>query len=139
MSDYRYLPILFRSATSGYGYMEMFAQKGYYCFMLLLLAAFVGIGALFSFNKSSLDLKLLTLVLFACTILIITAAAWKSWTSVFQPQGRYIFPILPMIGIWYQGLRETIPVNLFNFVVGLLFFASAYSFIWIGLLSIPKI
>lgn len=139
LSDYHYLPILFRSATSAYGYMEMFAQKGFYRFMLLLLVAFVGIGGFFSFYRTSMDIKLLALTLFACGSLIVAAAAWKSWTSVFQPQGRYIFPILPMIGLWYYTIKEAIPINVFNLVVGLLFLASAYSFIWIGLLSIPKI
>lgn len=137
--DYQYLTILFRSATSAYGYMEMFAQKQYYHFMALLLTVFVGIGSFLSFHRTPPYIKLLAIIFFMCTILIISASAWRSWTIVFQPQGRYIFPIIPIVGIWYHDLTKRIPMAFFNLVVGLLFFASVYSFIWIGLLSIPKI
>jgi hypothetical protein len=137
--NHNYLSIMSRSATGAYGYLEYFAQWPYYRLMLFLLGIFLAMGVSYSFYGTSLEVKLLALALMACSVMIAVAAAWMSWTSVFQPQGRYLFPVLPMIGIMLHRIRERIHAGALTLVVGLLFVASIYSFLWIGLNSIPKI
>ena len=63
---------------------------------------------------------------------------WRSWAISFQPQGRYLAPVLPILGIIYYHARPYIYdkgvmlLNVFLFLLGV------YSFIFIGLHDIWK-
>jgi hypothetical protein len=70
-------------------------------------------------------------VLFAGLVVFISI--WHSWTGDFQAQGRYLFPILPMLGILLSAARVH-----FNPRVLLPLLTACYSFIAVGLGEIPK-
>jgi hypothetical protein len=69
---------------------------------------------------------------------VILASAYHSWTADFQPQGRYLFPIIPMIAFLFLHYRESLRSRVFNLLFACLFACSVYSFVFIGLKNIPK-
>jgi hypothetical protein len=71
-------------------------------------------------------------------IFTVLLSAYHSWTLDFQPQGRYLFPILPMIAFLFHRYRESLRSRVFNLLFGCLFACSVYSFVFVGLKNIPK-
>jgi len=73
---------------------------------------------------------------------LIAASLWQSWTVSFQAQGRYLAPILPMLGVLLYHLQPAIagrlPGRVFDGLVLALFALGVYSFIFVGLDLIPK-
>ena len=69
---------------------------------------------------------------------VVLASAYQSWTADFQPQGRYLFPIIPMIAFLFHHYRESLRSRVFNLLFACLFACSVYSFVFIGLKNIPK-
>jgi len=82
-------------------------------------------------------LMILLLVLFAG--LTIGQSVYTSWVNDYQPQGRYLFAILPMLVIGLDrlpgGFRSRV-IPLFTLVFFLL---SASSFLWTAIKLIPKL
>ena len=74
----------------------------------------------------------------ACAVALIAAAFWHSWTVSFQPQGRYMMAIIPMLGVIYHELKAYAPTNIITALVFGLFLLGLYSFIFIGLHDVPK-
>lgn len=138
-SQNSYFERFFQSAVGVYGYTEIHAQPGYYHLMLALISVLAMIGLGYGFRSPSMEVKLLTALTLVCALLIIAASVWRSWTVVFQPQGRYMFVILPMVGIVLQKMSRTVNSRAFTFFTLLLFSASVYSFIWIGMIHLPMI
>ncbi len=70
---------------------------------------------------------------------LIGIALYHSWTTDFQPQGRYLFPILPIFGILY-GWNYT-AINHRLLILGLtpVFLLAMYGFIFEALLRIPRV
>lgn len=73
-----------------------------------------------------------------CALLLIAASIWQSWNISFQAQGRYLAPILPMLGILFFHTRPWLLNRMFNGLIFTMFALGAYSFIFIGLALIPK-
>lgn len=73
-----------------------------------------------------------------CILLLIAASLWQSWNISFQAQGRYLAPILPMLGILYFHTRPWLLNRVFNGLLFTMFALGAYSFIYFGLALIPK-
>ncbi|MEW5784940.1 MAG: hypothetical protein AB1767_07690 [Bacillota bacterium] len=128
----------FYTFTGAYGHMQLFGSATYYqlLFLLyLLMAATIslvlwkgGVEARFSF--------IFTILLAVLTVYL---ASMHSWTSDFQPQGRYLFPLLGVIaflfGRYCKELRRHVVFNVSVLTIAGL---SVYSFIAYGLIHIPK-
>jgi len=68
-----------------------------------------------------------------CAALVLAQSAYRSWVYDFQPQGRYLFPILPML-FFYWRQCEAAPLRLLALVVTALLGAHGLlSFALIGL------
>jgi len=132
-TEMRWLQISFESFTGVYGYMDTVSPKLYSRVMALIylgFGLFLAGSAIFSRDRKSL-VQLAALV-FSC-LLTIFVSAFVSWNYAFQPQGRYLFPIIPMIGIFVCANRRHLnglAVHIFVFGAFLL---SVYSFVFVGL------
>jgi hypothetical protein len=69
---------------------------------------------------------------------MIGISAYYSWTSDFQSQGRYLFPILPMVAVGLQSSGKYLKPRIILALVAACFTLSAYSFIFTALWEIPK-
>ena len=135
---YRWGEKSFRSAFGVYGYTSISASESYYDIprvVGLLFVLFIFWSSLF---KTNCNTKLLLLNAIICSVLLIGAALWKSWTSDFQAQGRYFLPIVAISGFLLYQIKGVLNKQLFNLFVLLMFLTSVYSFIFIGLIAIPK-
>jgi hypothetical protein len=128
--------ISFWSFTGGYGYMTVFAGKIYYRLMMILYAAFglyLAVSIILSREKQSVIQLLITIFGFALTVFV---SVYLSWTYAFQAQGRYLFPVVGMIGMLIYANRRHLRDSIVHaFFVGA-FLLAVYSFVFVGLARI---
>lgn len=127
----------FVSFVGSYGYLNVNAKTWYYaCQGILYL---ILIFSFFIFLKRSgnlYDLTSILFMIFGC--LAICLSLWNSWVNDFQAQGRYLFPIIPMLMLLMHKNQGYLKSKLGLLVVTSIVFLSFYSFVFVGLLGIPK-
>jgi len=127
----------FQSFSGFYHWMTLSGPPEYYIVvgtLYLSLLAFL----LASICRLSGRDAIFAAVVLGLMLSVILASAYHSWTADFQPQGRYLFPIIPMIAFLFQHYRDSLRSRVFNLLFGCLFACSVYSFVFIGLKNIPK-
>lgn len=135
---HRWFEKSFRSAFGVYGYFTVSASDTYYD-----LVRWTGLAFLLFFCASILlragphEKALLALALLL-SFMLIGVSLYHSWTKDFQTQGRYLFPIAPMLGICYVYGRNFVEQRIFQLFVFTMFSMAAYSFIYVALFFIPK-
>lgn len=128
----------FISAFGAYGFTQYLGSNVYYN-----LVRWTGIGLILVL-LGSLLLRgppaswILFGITGGCAVLLVGASLYNSWTVSFQAQGRYMAPILPMLGVLYYHARPWLAERLFNPLLFALFALGAWSFVFIGLALIPK-
>lgn len=134
----RWFAKTFRSTFGVYGYFTLSAADDYYIIVQWLGTAFLlfFIGSIVM--KGGLQNTILLLVGLSFGVGLIGISLWHSWTSDFQAQGRYLFPILFLLGIIYSQTRDVFQKRILSFFVFSMFTISLYSFIYIALRNIPK-
>lgn len=121
------------SAFGVYGYMDIFAPRWMYwilygttCLLILL--------ALYSLRVSRPDhWGPLAVIVGGSAVLVVASSLLLSWISALQPQGRYLFAILPLVAmlLGYGINRRT--GRVLSLVVGMAFLISACSFTFVAL------
>ncbi|WP_428562186.1 MAG: hypothetical protein ACP59X_20745 [Solidesulfovibrio sp. DCME] len=130
----------FRTSFGVYDYMKVYAPYIYYRYMGYLLWTLMGALALALILHGGRGgtTGVLVFVLFAG--LTIFQSTWHSWTSDFQAQGRYLFPIGAMAGMllarFAKAANRTLPVT--GPLAAIMCAMSVYSFVWVGLAHIQK-
>jgi hypothetical protein len=81
---------------------------------------------------------LMFLFVSAFAALCVAVAIHHSWVNDFQAQGRYLFPIVAMLGIGLQSVRNRLEPRVITGVVAGCFALSVWSFLFIGLGHIPR-
>jgi hypothetical protein len=122
----------FESSSGVYHWMGLTSPRWYYAVMAALYAAFLitlAIGLRHLPGKDLLFCGATLLLSFGLVLL----SAYHSWTRDFQPQGRYLFPILPMLAFVLHRYRESVPTRAFNVLFASLFACAAFSFGFTGL------
>ena len=122
-----------RSFGGAYGHMDILAPPAYYIvrsilFAVLLLAA----AAAWRRGWTPARLALLLLALLAGAAVILIAALF-CWMYDFQPQGRYLFPVLPIFLLAALGLAGDDSRRVPWLVPAALFLLGTYSFSLVGL------
>ncbi len=134
----RFFEQTFRSAFGVYGYFTISAPFNYYDAVrwvgTILLLLLIGKTLFFSWRENGL---LVFSFLFFATLLIYFSLN-HSWTKDLQAQGRYLFPIIPMLSIIYAKSQQYVRDRLFSLCFMTLFLLSCYSFLFVALLRIPK-
>jgi hypothetical protein len=130
--------ISFGRAFGAY-FFEPLAKDWYYKFILTISIFFL-IYLTFSILLGMQEKQIILLMILGfCSILLITLSIWNSWTASFQAQGRYLFPILFMGAFLISQSLECLSQEFLNFFILTMFALSTYSYIFIGLLQLPKI
>jgi hypothetical protein len=134
----RWFAKTFRSAFGVYGYFTLSGPDDYYKVVQWLGTTFLlfFIGTILI--KGGLQNSFLLIVGLGCGISLITLSLWHSWTSDFQTQGRYLFPLLLLLGIVYSQTRDIFHNKIFSFFVFSMVAVSLYSFMYIALQHIHK-
>lgn len=129
---------MFRSAMGHFGYLEIPGSPHYYAISAWLLIAF-GAWLLFDSTRSGGRFERLNLLAaIAMFALLIGATLWKDWTRDFQPQGRYLAPMIPIIGMVLATGRGKLNERAITVLVGALFALSMYFFVFVGITGIRK-
>ena len=109
----RWFEISFQTAFGVYGYFTISGTPGYYDLVRwsgVALLVFV-FGSIFL--RGGLIGSGLAVTAFGLGAALIGASLYHSWAVDFQAQGRYLFPILPMLGIVYGINHEAVNRRLF--------------------------
>lgn len=128
----------FVSATGQYGWLEFSAKKPYYAMMASGYLVLLAIYAWAALRSRDITAGLRFLLVSAFAALTVAVALHHSWVNDFQAQGRYLFPIVAMLGVGLQAVRNNIDPRAVMGVVAGCYALSVWSFIFIGLWHIPK-
>jgi hypothetical protein len=126
----------FRSFSGLYGWMSIAAVPWVYRVFGVLDVALLAILVLPVAVRGPRSARLLLLGVLACAALVIAQSLHRSWTFDFQAQGRYLFPILPMLFFYWRRCEEQAlraPALLVAASLGAL---SLFSFALIGLANL---
>ena len=134
--QHRWAEKSFRTAFGSYGYTQNHAPDIWYdwvryCGLFLIILILVAILA-----HGSVAGMILVIFAAGCSGLLFAASFYNSWTMDFQPQGRYLMPVLPILGITYYRFRHLIWKRGMQMMFLCLFFLACYSFVFVGLESL---
>lgn len=128
----------FQTGFGVFGYSSINGPRIYYD-----LVRWTGVSLLFFvfgsiFWRGGLIGSGLALSVLGLSMMLIGVSLYHSWTADFQAQGRYLFPIFPMLGILYPSTHKAVNNSILSFGIFLMYLLGVYSFIFQGLMHIPK-
>ncbi len=129
---------VFYSGFGNFGYLEVHGKPGYYRAMAVILVLFFIYLILEVLRRGDRTQKLTLLLGIGMFILILGATMWKSWTRDFQPQGRYFFPMIPILGLVLLTTGRTLNPRIVTGFVTATMILSLYFFMFVGLTGIRK-
>ncbi len=135
----RWFEKTFRSAFGVYGYLNVSASNVYYDVVRWASTSFLVFLALSIIFRGGIQGNLVLLLFLSCSGGLIATSLYHSWTQDFQPQGRYIFPVIPMLGIVAWHTYRFMPASISRLFLVTMFMLSVYSFVYVGLLHLPKV
>ena len=127
----------FFTGTASYGWIQFFSPPAFY---YAILAGYLAITAVYGFAvvRTGNAEGFAALALVCCfSALTIGISLFHSWNNDFQAQGRYLFPILSMLGIGLFLVRGKLPRAAFLAALGYCFVLGLYSYIFTGLRYVP--
>jgi hypothetical protein len=129
----------FYSFLGLYGYMNLYADSQYYEILSLFLLGMILF--IFFYAARTLDFKEGAVFLMTCLFLILAIgqSTYVSWAGDFQPQGRYLFPMIPIAMVGLSRLPMGFQKQIIPCCNLILFVFSLTSFAFYALLFIPKI
>jgi len=128
----------FQSSFGVFGYFTIAAPKQYYTLVRncsILLCAFV-FGSILV--RGGLLEATTVVAALGVSLALVGVSAYLSWTVDFQPQGRYLFPVAAVLSIAYGLYDRLVNVQILSLGVMSLYILACYSFIFYGLMLIPK-
>src|SRR6266446_459865 len=128
-----WLGLSFRSFCGLYGWMTVAADAWVYGVFAVLYAALLAILVLPVVVRGPRRAQLLLLGVLVFVGLVLGQSVYRSWVYNFQGQGRYLFPVLPMLFLYWRACETAslrVPALL---VTGLLGMHALLSFVLIGL------
>ena len=131
-----WVEISFRSFCGLYGWMNIAADPWTYGIFAVLYAALLAILVIPSLRRGPPGSLSLLIGVLICAALVVAQSAYWSWVYDFQAQGRYLFPILPMLFFyWRQSEAATrrVPALVVTAVLGI---NGLLSFALIGLATL---
>lgn len=129
----------FQTGFGVYGYFTISGTQGYYDLVrwsgVALLVFFFGSV----FLRGGLIGSGLAVAALGLAGGLIGVSLYHSWVVDFQAQGRYLFPILPMLGILYGWNHAVVNQRFLILFLTPMVMLGIYSFIFEGLIRIPKV
>jgi len=129
----------FRSAFGKYGTMDIEAPLIFYRYIGWALDAFA-VVLFAALLRAGPQARAMACLLLVFTCLTVFQSLWHSWTSDFQSQGRYLFPILGMAAcVLIRFASRLGRLGSALWAVGICMWGmSAWSFVAVALARIPK-
>jgi hypothetical protein len=128
----------FRTAFGVYGYTQYAAPFSYYDYVKvvgILLVLTLIVSVLFRGGSAG---WLLLFTAGAYTACLLVGLIYHAWTMDFQPQGRYLLPLIPMFAILLYHFQNILFKTVFYSLFFVLFLLSVYNFVFVGLYDIGK-
>lgn len=131
----------FETGFGKYGYFTIGGSSTYYklvkwCAIVFLIVVYATV-----LIRGNLESRLLALLAAALAAALISASVHRSWTIDFQAQGRYLFPLMPMLGLLIAQTYKDFTRNIHSKVLTLtalhLFLLAFYSYVFVALPAIP--
>ncbi|MDD2903688.1 MAG: hypothetical protein PHU44_14785 [Syntrophales bacterium] len=125
--------ITFRSFFGVYDYMQIFSSSKYYrlvYYVIIAFLLFIAASVLINGQWGDRIFMIIVAAFMAATIFLST---WHSWINDFQAQGRYLFPMVGMLGALLYQSQKLQNKGLLALLVMILCGLAAYSFIFTGL------
>jgi len=127
-----------KSFICAYGFMKYWGTPFYYRITYVLFVFLLLGFLLFLMKHPSREILFWLVVALFFFVSVVFASSWLySYRYAFQPQGRYLFPILPLIGLLIYKIdqhsgrayinRLFLPVSVVLFLLGI------YSFVYVGI------
>ena len=135
---YNWFGHTFVSGFGHYGYFTVAAPARYYAMIKWAAGVFVTFIFGMVLIRGTSETRLLALTVLLLGGALIGASLHRSWTVDFQAQGRYLFPILPMIGVLLARSGDLFTTRLFTLQLCYLYALSIWSFIFVALVYIPR-
>ncbi len=132
---YRWGGHIIRSFYGVYGQMNVAASKSYFTLMIRCGWLFLILIYLTVLLRGGWHERLFLLNLTCCGLVLIGGGIWASWNKDFQPQGRYMLPMLPMLGLLLAKTQPLFQPLLLRAFFTLMFLLSLSSFLFIALPS----
>jgi hypothetical protein len=127
----------FATATGSYGWLEFEAGTAYRALLLLGYLAVFGTYAWASLRARDPGTATGFGLVMAFSVLTVGLSLFFSWNNDFQAQGRYLFPIVPILGTGLFLVRDRLNLRVLLAAIASCFLLCAYSFIFIGLAKVP--
>lgn len=128
----------FLSFFGVYGYMNLYADSNYYEMLsVFLLGMILFIYFYAAYTITPKDCIVLCMVLMFL-LLAIGQSTYVSWAADFEPQGRYLFPIIPILLLGLSRLPVVFQKRMIPCFSLILFMFNLTSFVFYALLFIPK-
>ncbi len=122
---------LFASFFGSAGYMTAYASKYYYYAMFLFLMIFSGyVGYTIMKNGSKQHIFYLLLTVTFLIIMLVISLLF-SWIEDFQPQGRYLFPVISILGLFFYKISDLINKKIFYASYGIFFVCSIVVYVFL--------
>ena len=135
---YNWFGHTFVSGFGHYGYFTVAAPEFYYDLIKWTAAVFISYILIIVFLRGNGEARAVAAAAVLLAFALIGASLHRSWTVDFQAQGRYLFPILPMIGVILAKSRNLFTNRLFTLQLCFLYALSLCSFIFVALVYIPR-
>jgi ABC-type multidrug transport system fused ATPase/permease subunit len=110
-TEHPWLETSFVSSFGVYGYMNILAPMLFY-----VISSFVGVGLTFIFLsvsafRASSRFRIVVAYFFFSAFLVLIQSTMYSWLYAFQPQGRYLLAIIPMLAVVLalNPMQKTLP------------------------------
>ena len=91
----------FKSFVGFYGYYAEYSPKWYYSYVLLIYAVVFFVILKHALFKTNWQNKLFALISISAVFGGFLMSFLFCWTYDFQPQGRYMFPIIPILLVFF--------------------------------------
>jgi hypothetical protein len=129
----------FESFFGVYGWCQIEGPPRYYQLMAILSSLFLFYAVIQSVASGRFENIVLGVGTLCFICLMLSASLYHSWTYDFQPQGRYLFPILGMLSVLVYEIKAYLNRNILNLFILLMFVTSFWSFLFVGIYRIEKI
>ncbi len=136
--SFGWAPVSFATSFGSFGYTQYFGSDNFFSMVSVLLTLLLTGVLVFSLIHGPPSTHVLISLACFAAILLLGASIWSSWTENFQPQGRYLAPIIPMMAIVLHHVRTHLNPMVIASLVLSLYAMSVYSFVYIGLGQISK-
>jgi hypothetical protein len=135
----RWFEKTYRSSIGVYGYFTVSAVDSYYNTVRPVAVALLLLLGLTLVFRGGISGNLLFALFISCSAILIAASLYHSWTMDYQTQGRYLFPVIPMFCMILYHARQLMQGIIYRLLITTMFVLSMYSFVFVGLMRLPKI